>query len=631
MVKKKGRQRKPHPPSVTQRQSNQLVPGGESGQKYFNISIAVILLIFGIYQSAIYYGHQPVPDRDFFGFINTGQKLLSFQLPSSFKRAPVFSVLPVAIGRVLGGDCPDLHGAWILNAVLHPLNLLLLWLIGKRILGYSGVWFAIIAILNPHLLKHLGRAIAETTLIFFILSTLYLIIRRSRWRYLFASVACMVRYECAALVMIAFVIDMLDCWTVRRLLRSLLWSALAALPLAVWMLGTYLTWKPGISHYVGHYGHGTSVGKFIFYLWQSTFAPLFTISNRDMVGTLSIISKIAAVGGIIIAIIYNLSCMIVSSGFYRSLTGRPIVSASDSQTPTAKTSDQYDKITHNRSVLAMLLFIFAYFLIHSLRADTLHRYCTPISWLALLLCCYGWLICLQIIKQKINIPHWLIVILQILISCAASIWFIRLFPRLSQTEQISHASGNLPYVAIAVTIAILLAHIAFYKSKHFLTNITLSAVLCLMIVSNHFCVAGRLKNGQRYLEFKHLAKWYEKNAKPGETIATYAPHFLKYFAPEYKKNFVSSKSLDTSSPREFIKSCYKNNLTYVGFVFNLPPKPQKFAFRLLGIKNINMLRNPKDVGPFRFVKQFYTKGGRLMNVYRITHKSGTHRPLQKES
>ncbi|MCK4628728.1 MAG: hypothetical protein KAT56_06965, partial [Sedimentisphaerales bacterium] len=507
MVKKRIRRRKSYAPSAAQRQLNQLVPDGESGQKYFNISIAVILLIFGIYQSAIYYGHQPVPDRDFFGFINTGQKLLSFQLPSSFKRAPVFSVVPVAIGRVLGGGYPDLRGAWMLNTVLHPLNLLLLWLIGKRILGHSGVWFAIIAILNPHLLKHLGRAIAETTLIFFILSTLYLIIRRSRWRYLFASVACMVRYECAALIMIIFVIDMSDLWTVRRLLRSLLWSALAALPLAIWLLCTYLAWEPGASHYIGHYGHGTSVGKFVFYLWQSTFSPLFAIPNRDMAYTLSIISKTVAASGIIIAIIYNLSCMVVSSGFYRSLAGRPVVSASDSRNSTPKTSDQYDKITHNRNILAMLLFIFAYFLIHSLRAETLHRYCTPISWLALLLCCYGWMRCWKIIKQKINIPHWLIVILQILISCAAIIWFIWLFPLLSRTEQVSHASRNLPYVAIAVTVAVLLVHIVFYKSKHLLTYITLSVVLCLIIVSNHFLVAGRLKNGQRFLEFKQLAKW----------------------------------------------------------------------------------------------------------------------------
>ena len=52
----------------------------EAKDKYFNRFIIALLLIFGIYQSVLFFGHKLVPNSDFPAFTQTGRELLSFYL-----------------------------------------------------------------------------------------------------------------------------------------------------------------------------------------------------------------------------------------------------------------------------------------------------------------------------------------------------------------------------------------------------------------------------------------------------------------------------------------------------------------------------------------------------------------------
>ncbi|MHC4639399.1 MAG: hypothetical protein ACYTBV_18135, partial [Planctomycetota bacterium] len=170
-------------------------------ERYFEVFVIAALFGFGAYQSVLYFGHTIVPISDFPAFFKTGQELLSFQTPSSFKRVPVLGLLQVLLSYVVGGQHPGLTAGWLLNAIFHPFNLVLLWLIGREIVGKSAVWLAIIAILNPWVIYLLTEPIVETTLLFFVLLTFYLMFKRSKWCYLLASITTMVRYEGAALVL----------------------------------------------------------------------------------------------------------------------------------------------------------------------------------------------------------------------------------------------------------------------------------------------------------------------------------------------------------------------------------------------------------------------------------------------
>src|SRR4030042_918869 len=173
----------------------------DNREKYVDVFLFFLLLAFGIYHAVIYWGHQVVPHFDFECFEWVGQQILSFKIPTDYKRLPLVGILQILLGRITGGEYPAFHGGWLLNSIVHPLTAVLLWLAGRKVIGRAAVLFAIIAIINPWGLQLLTEPIVETKLLFFIWATFYLIFIRSKWAYLLASLATMVRYEGAALLL----------------------------------------------------------------------------------------------------------------------------------------------------------------------------------------------------------------------------------------------------------------------------------------------------------------------------------------------------------------------------------------------------------------------------------------------
>ena len=350
--------------NITSNQARKITPSAESlsllngdstiRDRRFDLFIIIALLAFGIYQSIIYFGHQEVPNSDFPGFVRVARSLLSFELPRSFKRAPVLGILQIFLSKFVSSPHPVLFAGWLLNGILHPLNLLLLYQLGKRLLGRRAYIFAIPAIINPWTIAMLTQPIVETTLLCFILLTFYFMVRRSNWCYLFASVATMVRYEGAALIVVAFIIDMIYARTKRQRLWAGLYSALAFVPLMLWLAGTILTRKGDMDQidYIRNYGHGTVFLQYIEMLWRVAFSPLFMVTNGTLLKGLGVISRILAAGTILVGVIY---------GLYQ----------------------------RKRNFLALLFFLTLFVMLHGLRADTRSRYCMPIAWLTLLLCWYG--------------------------------------------------------------------------------------------------------------------------------------------------------------------------------------------------------------------------------------------------
>jgi len=209
------------------------------GKKRFELFVIVILLVFGIYQSVLYFGHQVVPNSDFPSFVGVARTILRFEMPSNFKRLPGLGILQIGLSKFISGPHPVLTAGWLLNAIVHPLSIVLLYLIGKKVLGRSALGFALLVAVNPWTIKQLAQPMAETTLMFFTLLTFYLIFRRSYWCYLLAFITTMIRYDAAVLIVAAFIVDMITCKTKKERLTALCWAFVASLPLALWMLGTY--------------------------------------------------------------------------------------------------------------------------------------------------------------------------------------------------------------------------------------------------------------------------------------------------------------------------------------------------------------------------------------------------------
>lgn len=567
-------------------------------EKYFEICVLAALFAFGLYNSVLYFGHTIVPNGDFPAFFRTGREILSLQAPYSFKRVPVLGILQVCLSWVVGGQHPGLTAGWLLNAILHPFNLILLWLVGKRIVGKSGLWIAIIAILNPQVMYLLTEPIAETTLLFFILLTFYFMFRRSKWCYLLASITTMVRYEGAALIMAAFVLDMIEGKSKRERIRSFVYSALASAPLALWMLGTLLSWGTESTHYLGLFGkeyaqyyeqsaqQRTGVVKHLNVLWQTGFKPLlmpYPQASGDFRTMLLKLSKTFALVGFSFGSIYGL-------------------------------------LKRKWNILALLIFFVPYFAVHVKFPSPLMRYHMPIVWIGLLISWFGLQSAWQLLDKDGRVPTGLVLVLQGLTAVVIFVWSFSLFPYLPRASEASPRSASVPYVAMALVVLIFALRVYIYRVRYLLRELAILALLCLMIVSNQFQLAGTLRDGQKEKEFKLLADWYVAETEPGEKLALYMHGVVRMFAPRRSADIVPLPKADT--PQEFTKSCYEQDITYVVWASREGRSTDHTGYRQFKYdQNLAVLGKPRSTPSYEFVTRVGSQRD-YVHIFRLRRPRG---------
>jgi len=560
-------------------------------EKYFDLFILAVLLAFGIYQSVIYFGHKIVPISDFPDIVRVGHELLSFQVPSRFMQAPVVGLLQASLSYLVGGNHPDLTAGWLLNAILHPLNLVLFYLVGREIVGRVAVWFAIIAILNYWVIYMLTEPIIETSLIFFVLLTFYLIFRRTSWCYLAASVATMVRYEGAALIMAAFVMDMIYRKSRKEKIRAFIFSALAAVPLAIWLLGIFLNWDPEKGNYLTVFTKDyataftesveerTGIIMHMRLLWEVGFQPLFMARGVESARILFGFSKIIAAAGFIFGVVYGL--------FKRQW-----------------------------KILALLLFFVPYFIIHARYPYPLQRFHTTIFWIALLICLFGLQSIWKLIDSNQRVPRFIVIFLQVILAIISVIWLVSLVPDMARrVSAVSPKSAYLPWIAIILAGFIFAGRIYIYKPRRWMSELCILAFFSLIIVSNQFALVSLVGDGQRDKEFKQLADWYIANAKPGEKMGVYMHQVVGIYAQKYADDIVGLPQ--ANSPEEFTEACYRQDLTYIVWATREGLRDYSVRYRRLGLdKNIDRLKNPNDVPPYQFVARVGWEGG-YVHIFRL--------------
>ncbi|MBN2270768.1 MAG: hypothetical protein JXN61_09155 [Sedimentisphaerales bacterium] len=572
--------------------------------RYCEVVFLVALFLFGVYQSILYFGHTAVPISDFPALYQVGRDILSFRLPVRFMQAPVLGMLQVGLSYIVGGHDPNLQAGWLLNAIIHPFNLVLMYLVAKQIVGKAGLWLAVLAILNPWVVYLMTEPIVETTYMFFILLTFYLMFRRSKWCYLAASITTMVRYEGAALIAAAFVLDMAEAKDNRRRVNALVYSALACIPLGLWLLGTYLTWSPNTTHYFNVWGKGyeksfkesvadrTGIGLHLRLLWQVGFRPLLT-SATDIKTTFRLIAPTAEDVRSIEAL-YTMSKVVAAIG-----AGFGVL---------------YGLVKRNLKIIALLIFFIPYFLLHASYPYPLQRFHTTIFWIALLLFWFGVQSIWSLIDGRGRLPRAIVLGLQALITIISLIWLIVLFPYLSKVSSISPPSASVPYAAIALIAAFFAVRLYIYRVKGLARELAIFAVAAMLIVSNQFRLVPLVNDGQKEAEFKNLAAWYADNTKPGEKMGLYMSAVVRMFAPDRDEDIFGLPKAE--NPAEFVKACREQDLTYVVWATR-EGFGDHAAYRRIGLdKNIAQLREPKDNGPYKFVTQVRAKRG-YVNIFRL--------------
>jgi hypothetical protein len=576
--------------------SPELLQQVDNREKYVDIFLFFLLLAFGIYHTVIYWGCQVVPHFDFECFAEQGRRILSFKLPTDYKRVPLVGILQVLLGHITGGAYPDFHGGWLLNSIVHPLTAVLLWLAGRKVIGRAAVWFAIIAIINPRGLQLLTEAIAETTLLFFIWATFYLIFIRSKWAYLFASLTTMVRYEGAALILGAFVMDMIDSKDKKQRLLSFVYAAMASMPLALWMLGTVLNIQSlGPTHYLNILSKEYT-SQFI----GGVEKRIGFVKNADIlwwVGFYHLFLPIPNTESAFTGVILNANKILVFVSF---LFG-----------------SVYGLYKRQWKILVLLLFFLPYFWVHAKYPYPFGRFHATIFAIVMLICIYGLCSFWKLVKDKL--PKLVIVISKIIVLIAAFVWALILFGELSKMTELYRVSVSLLYIAIlAAFIALIAEHFA-YKGKR-LTDFVVLALMILMITSNQFGVAGMVGNVKRDIEFKYLLDWYKDNAKKGEKLVTTAPSILQIMAPQYKDFFIHTDTFDANNPNDFVTECYKRNITYVAWDSRAGLSPTDPCYKYWKMANIAPLAAGRDIGPYQFIAQIrVVNQRRYINLYRLQY------------
>jgi hypothetical protein len=567
-------------------------------EKYFAICAIIILLAFGVYKAIALYGAYPVPNPDFPGFVQVGRQLLKFKIPYDFKRLPMVGIMQVLLSHLMPGDQPVLTAGWVINAVFSALSVVLLWRVGKRIIGDSAIWVAVPVMLNPWVLRSQVNPIAETSMIFFTLMTFFFMFRGSAWVYLFACFASMVRYECAVLIPIAFIMDMIKRKGLKGRLWAVLWAALSSVPMGLWMLGTKIAWQqPGIRRaYIGDFTGGSHLGlKYVQMLFDATFkstlllpaaakAMFVRMSSSEAASLADSANTLFAVVKVIAAIVFIAA---VVWGLYR----------------------------RQWNFLALLLFFGIYVGIHAARKASHYRYCVPVIWPAILLCSFG----LGVVWEAINFRKWIprvvIILLQAILFAGAAVWLIMLIPYIHKLDPIYEKGRYLPYAAAGALILVVIVHVCIFRLNFLGRNLVLTAIVCLTVVGSQFTTAQVIDNGIYYIEFKQMLDWYKAQAEPGEKLATRWTHVLRLMSKKNAPNIIELTTLASDTFEGFIQNCYDNDIIYVACNSRGSAKTRR------GLEAAReKLVHPKSVGPFEFIKRIQISRDVWINIFRL------HRP-----
>jgi len=549
--------------------------------------VVALLLAFGAYQSILFFGHTPVPHPDMPHFVSVGHELLAFELPNSLKRLPVVGLLQAGLSHVVGGPHPELTAGWLVNALLHPFSLLLLWLVARRLVGVAAVWIALLTAINPWVVQALTEAIAESILLFLGLSALYAMLCRSRWRYVLASIASMARYDMAALLALVVITDWMGCTSRRERLRSLAYGAVASLPLAVWLLATLLTFgQQPDTHYLKIIGSGGAVSAairgYVTAIWGVTFYPLLVpppFLPPAAVKILYVLGKCVAVGGFALGV-----------GF-------------------AIRRRRWD-------AACLLVFLVSYLLVHVISTFVYHRYCAVVSWIPLVVCCYGLCELAATLTRGRPLPRAMAVALQVCLFALLTAWAIWLASYLPGYVEMSRRSASLPLVAAGVIGVVLGVRLVAARGRRAPGHVAAGALTVLMVVSNQFVLAQHMGNGQRDIEFKHLLDWYHVHAQPGEKMLCTLSEVLAVLSPDQRDGFVRLTRVRGETADEIADSCRQKGIRYVAWDSRLGLHPDDLYYKRWRMERVAVLREPRSVGPYEFVARV-GQGQRFINVFRI--------------
>jgi len=163
----------------------------ETSHKLLLLLFFVFIFVLRIY----YFNYFSVPDSDFFNLRKTATALINLNLPESYQRLPLYSLLSGLLSTILPGKDPILFAAELINLVAFLTSSLLLYFISKRFLGKAAFIVLYLFALHPLSIYMTSQPRTELLTVMFVLLGIYLTHRVCKASYLAGFFASLTRYE----------------------------------------------------------------------------------------------------------------------------------------------------------------------------------------------------------------------------------------------------------------------------------------------------------------------------------------------------------------------------------------------------------------------------------------------------
>ncbi len=568
----------------------------EHNQKLAKYVTVGLLVVLGLTYSLHFLGHFIFPNTDFAAFLQIGQQWLSFRIPYTMKRAPLFTLITVLAGQFFSTPDRYLFGTELYNAMMLPTVMVLIYLVGREFLGRAAVWVALLACISPWMVRMSSQPLAELTLVALFAATCLCIRSHIKWAYFFAMLCSISRWDMAGLIPAVALVDLIRN---RKWPKTITMTALASIPFGLCMIITWmqLRGQSGGAHYIQVLSKDRTfeLAADLRFYWSNICsflnALLLQSSRPGQVKSLEgLNSAVSTVTSLLLAIAF---------------LGGSIAAV----------------IKKRWEIIVMLLAGIPYVMVHAIYPYRLPRFCVPAAWAWLIISAYGTITFWRwfVDKQK---PKFLIPVLQLIAAVIFILWAVKILATLDYAQtRYCPVIKRLALISSLVTVGGFFGLQLIRRRKLSMKWLIIPAFLVLSVVSNAATTGLLMGNGQSNANFKRLGLWFLENAEDDDRMITTMPVWMRIYTGlplERFEHMVNIPPLEAKDFPAFIQECRKHNITLIAWDSRLTGKPDGLYYKLWGLDRIKILGSPKGkrIGPCQLV-HILSEGSPGIAVYRI--------------
>lgn len=577
----------------------ELIEPQASWEKYAHPVAIGLLVVLGVLYSLTFFGHFVFPNSDFGAFFEVGRAWIHFELPYTMKRGPIYSIITATAGLLFNRPDKYLFGAELYNAFLLPVLMLLIYLIGRKMIGTAAVWVALFCGITPWMVRQMSDPMAELTIVTLTAATILCARSHIRWAYLFAMLTSITRWDMAAIIPAVAIFDILQN---RKWFKTILLSAAAMVPFGICMLITkwQLAGHQDGAHYLQVLAKDHKFELFAdLNLYVQTVSSFFNAILVQDQGGGRIIAWAGAnnfifwIGAVAIAVTFIAGAVLAI-------------------------------VRRRWEILMMLITAAPYILVHSIYPYRLQRFCIPAAWMVLFICAYGAIAGWDWLDSKYKVRRFNFAV-QILSILVFFFWLIKI------VETFTYARRNCPPVYALAIAASVITVAGFFilqilrHAKFSLAYIVVPLFLVMAVTSNAVTTGFTMGNGKNDANFKTLGEWFLQNAEKNDKLATTMPGFLPIYTGLPQERFIHTGNIkveDANNFGAFVNECRKLGITYIAWDSRLAGNRNDLYYKLWGLDRIEILAAPflgkrvSTIGQCQLVKVLQ-EGNPKIAVYRI--------------